>query len=103
MRDKVCITTLIEHMDTATAKAYKGTIYEKTYMWSHDALSQMVDKTCIKRMNKLGFYHRWLKLEMEISDEVFWDKEGVLVTSRRYSGQPVGNSPELMPLNNSLF
>ena len=103
MRDKVCITTLIEHMDTATAKAYKGTIYEHTYMWSHDALSQMIDRTCIAWMKKRGLYHRWLKPEMGISDEVFGVKEGILVPSGRYSGRPVGNSPELMPLDNSLF
>jgi hypothetical protein len=44
-----------------------------------------------------------LKPKMGISDEVFYEKEGELVPSGRYAGRPVGNSPELMPLDNSLF
>lgn len=52
---------------------------------------------------KKNYYQRWLKPEMGISERVFGQKEGVLEFSKRYNGRPVGNSPELMPLDNSLF
>ena len=103
MRGKVCVTHLVQHIDKTTKAAYKGTKYESTYLWSHDALTQMFDQTCIEWMKKERYYERWLKPEMGISEEVFWQKEGVLEVSRRYNGRPVGNSPELMPLDNSLF
>ena len=103
MRGKVCVTHLVQHIDKTTKAAYKGTKYETTYLWSHDALTQMFDQTCIEWMKKERYYERWLKPEMGISEEVFWEKEGVLDISRRYNGRPVGNSPELMPLDNSLF
>ena len=102
MRDKVCVTDLVTHIHNTTKAAYKGTKYEDTYLWSHDALTQMFDKTCIEWMKEQGFYDRWLKPEMDISKEVCWEKDGLKV-SRRYNGRPVGNSPELMPLDNSLF
>ena len=103
MRGKVCVTHLVQHIDSTTRAAYKGTKYESTYLWSHDALTQMFDKTCIEWMKKERYYERWLKPEMGISEEVFWQKEGILESSKRYNGRPVGNSPELMPLDNSLF
>ena len=103
MRDKVCVTDLVTHIHNTTKAAYKGTKYEHTYLWSHDALTQMFDKTCIEWMKQQGYYEHWLKPEMDISKEVFWKKDGVLKVSKRYNGRPVGNSPELMPLDNSLF
>jgi predicted flap endonuclease-1-like 5' DNA nuclease len=52
MRGKVCITHLIEHIESTTKAAYKGTKYESTYLWSHDALSQMIDNSCVEWMKK---------------------------------------------------
>ena len=37
-----CVTELIKHIDLETKKAYKGTPFEKTYVWTDDALSQMI-------------------------------------------------------------
>ena len=74
MRNKVCITDLVTHVPKTTEAAYKDTKYKDTYLWSHDALSQMFDSTCIEWMKEQGYYEQWLKPEMNISKEDFWKK-----------------------------
>ena len=102
--EKVCVTDLVKHIHETTKAAYKDAKYETTYIWSHDALSQLFDSTCITWMKEQGYYDWWLKPEIDISKEVFWQiEEGVLQVSKQYDGQPVDNSPELMPLDNILF
>ena len=103
MTNKVCVTELITHINNTTAAAYKGTPYEKTYLWSHDALSQLIDGRCQEWMKEQNFYKNWLKPELGISDEVVWTCDGNRTISTRYKARPVGDSPEMMPLDNSLF
>ena len=52
MHDKVCVTDLVKHMHQTTQVTYKGTKYCKTtYLWSHDALSQLFDNIYFAHYN----------------------------------------------------
>ena len=100
----ICIKDLILHIDQESAKAFVGTRYEDNYYFYHDALTQMTDRRCVSWMKETGIYSRWVKPELGCNDEIVAEnKLGVLTTNRRYAGRPVGNSPELHPLDNSCF
>ena len=99
-----CVTELIIHIDTTTKNAYKDTPYKNDYYWAHDALSQMCDDDAIEWMKKEGYYARWITPEMKCNEfiKVYDEEKKVELTSRRYKHRPVGNQPELMPLDASL-
>ena len=99
-----CVTELIEHMDRETKKAYIGTPYENDYYWSHDALKQMCDTTCRAWMEEKGYWKRWITPVLECNDviSIFCPEKQKTLTCKRYAGRPVGNQPELMPLDASL-
>ena len=99
-----CVTELIIHIDTTTKNAYKDTPYKDNYFWAHDALSQMCDDDAIEWMKEEGYYDRWITPEMKCNEfiSVYDEEKKVQLTSRRYKHRPVGNQPELMPLDASL-
>ena len=97
------IKTLICHIDNESRRSFKGTKFEDNYYFYHDALTQMTDLKCVKWMKEEGIYERWIKPELGCNDEVWAMKDGELKKNTRYKGRPVGNCPELMPLDNSLF
>ena len=100
----VCVTDLIKHIDTHTKNAFKGTPFEDDYYWAHDALSQMCDDDAVAWMKQEGYYKRWIKPELGCNDHItFYDEETkTQLSSKRYKNRPVGNQPELMPLDASL-
>lgn len=102
---KFCdIRDLVRHIHDATRKFFKGTKYENTYLFYHDALSQMTDKDCKEWMRQEGILERWIRPELGMNDEiVIIDNEGNEKKTTAYKGRPVGDCPELMPLDNSLF
>ena len=69
----------------------------------HDALTQMSDSCCVQWMKEVGVYSRWIKPELGCNDVIVAMKNGEMKTNTRYKGRPVGNSPELCPLDNSCF
>ena len=71
-------------------KLMKGSVHENDFFIVHDALVLMTAKEKINWMRKNGYLHRWL-LPLN-----------VLQDGTPYAGHPVGNSPELMHLDNSL-
>ena len=86
----VCITDLILHMNRVTAAAFENTEFHDSYLFYHDALSQL---TCAKTrewMVEKDILKRWLL-------PVGPCNEGTC-----YFGRPVGNSPEIMPWDCSL-
>ena len=98
-----CVTDLVEHIDRETAKCFENTAYAKNYYWSHDALSQMCDKRCTEWMKEKGFYERWIKPELKCNDVVTTTTEsGEKKHNHHYKNRPVGDQPELMPLDASL-
>ena len=60
-------------------------------MFYHDALTQLKCKRTKEWMQAKGYLKRWI---LPVKD---------LNANTQYAGRPVGNSPELMPLDCSLF
>ena len=53
---------------------------------------------------KKGILNRWIRPVLGLNDEIIvTDADGKVKKSTRYKGRPVGDCPELMPLDNSLF
>ena len=52
----------------------------------------MTDKDTIEHMRAKGYLKRWVLPEFDLNKEF-----------KRFHGRPIGNSPELMPLDCSLF
>ena len=85
-----CITDLIRFMMKEADNLIKGFVHEDDFFIVHDALVLMSAKETIKWMKEKNCFHRW-----------FLPMNG-LQDGTPYAGRPVGNSPEFMPLDNSL-
>ena len=68
----------------------KGSVHEEDFFIVHNALVLMTAKETIECMKEKNYYHRWLLPMIGLQD------------GTPYAGRPVGNSPEFMPLDNSL-
>ena len=100
----VCVKDLVLHIDKESRRAFAGTRYENDYLFYHDALTQLTDSQCVEWMKSVGIYDRWLKPELGCNDVVrVLGEDGLMQDSTRFKGRFVGNSPELNPLDNSLF
>ena len=71
-------------------KLTKGSVNEDDLFIIRDALVLMTAKETIKWMKENNCFHRW------------WLPMNVLQDRTPYAGPPVGNSPEFMPLDNSI-
>jgi hypothetical protein len=94
----VCITDLIKHMVVQTKKCYEDTEYHDTYMFYHDALTQLTSKVTVDWMKKQKIpgetkmvYDRWIRPLFNLNDHLGC-----------FKGRPPGDSAEFMPLDNSL-
>ena len=85
-----CITDLIRFMMKEVENLMKGFVHEDYFFIVHDSLVLMTAKETIKWTKEKNCFHCWL-LPMN-----------GLQNGTPYAGRPVGNSPELMPLDNSL-
>jgi len=104
MKKYICVTQLVQHIHNKTHDAFKDTKYKDTFLFYHDALSQMTDKKCIEWMRKKDILKRWIRPVIGLNDEItITDNEGNHISSKRYNGRPVGDCAEAMPLDNSLF
>ena len=71
-------------------KLIKGSVHEDDFYIVHDDLVLMTEKEIINRMKQNGYLPIWLLPLNGLQD------------GTPYSVRPVGNNPELMPLDNSL-
>ena len=85
-----CITDIIRFMVNEAEKLMKGSVHEDDFFVVRDALVLMTAKETINRMRKKGYLHIWL-LPLNI-----------LQGGDPYSGRPVVNSPDFMPLDKYL-
>ena len=69
----------------------KDTIYRDNWLFYHDALTLMKAEDCKNWMKQNGIFKHWI---LPMND---------LNYGTPYFGHPIGNSPELMPLDCSLF
>lgn len=95
----VCITEMVKHIVIHTKEFYKDTPQADTYYFSHDALSQLTANATVAWMKEITIpgenktiYDRWLKPELGLNDRF----------GTKWQARLMGNSPELMPLDNSL-
>jgi len=86
----VCITDLVTHICTESARVMHGTVHENNWVFYHDALQLMTTKSTIEWMAEQNYLDRWLLPVEGLND------------GTRYQGRPIGNSSELMPLDTSL-
>ena len=85
-----CITDLIRFMMKKAENLMKGSVHEDDFFIVHDSLVLMTAKETIKWMKEKNYFHSWLLPMNGLQD------------GTSYDGRPVGNSPEFMPLDNSL-
>ena len=86
-----CITDLIRFMMKESENPMKGSVHEDDFFIVHDALVLMTAKETIKWMKEKNCFHRWLLPMNGLQDRT------------PYDGRHVGNSPEFIPLDNSLM
>ena len=85
-----CITDMIRFMMKEVDNLMKGSFHEDDFFIVHDALVLMTAKDTIKWMKENNYFHRWLLPMNGLQDRT------------PYVKRPVDNSPEFMPLDNSL-
>ena len=78
---------MVKHIYYESRRLMEGTKYSDNWFFYHDALSLMTSKSCKAWMDKEGILKHWLL-----------PKEG-LNKGTVYENRPIGNSPELMPLD----
>ena len=91
MKKYVFITTVLKYIIANSSKIMKGTKHEDDWYFYHDALSLMASKETKEWMRKEGILHRWLLPKHGLNKGTVYEKF------------PTDNSPELMPLDTSLF
>ena len=96
MKKSMSIRTLWEQVMASTIEAFHGTKHEKTFRIYHDALSQLTaedTKAWLKTKTHEGrtWFDIWITPVLDLNKDT------------AYEGRPVGNSPELQPLDCSLF
>ena len=94
MTPYICITEVVKHIVTASAKLYKGTKYENNWFFYHDALSLMTSTATLEWMVKQGYFKYWILPVLGLNED---DPD-----LSQYIGCPVGNCPENMPWDTSL-
>ena len=85
-----CITNLICFMMNEAENLMKGSVHEDDFYIVYNSLVLMTAKETINWMKQKGCLHRWLLPLNGIQD------------GTPYAGRSVGNSSELLPLDNSL-
>ena len=90
MAGKICITEMIDHIFEESRKALG-----EDYLVYHDALSLMTGSSAVNYMKRKGYYKHWILPQLDLMN----DGTGEL---KSYANRPVGNSPEIMPLDCSL-
>ena len=90
---------MLKHIVLQTQGLYKNTQFADEYYFYHDALSQLTHESCVEWMKmttipgeSVCMYRRWVKPELGLNDQF----------GKRWWQRPIGNSPEMMPLDNSL-
>ena len=95
----VCGTKWVTHVVMESKKAYENTKHKDSWIFYHDALKLMTGKDCvawtkeqyIDEEKTISYHSKWILPVMGLNDEY-----------ARFKGNPIGKSPEMMPLDNFL-
>ena len=90
MKRTVLITTVVQQIYENSKEIFKGTKYEQDWYFYHDVLSLMTSNSYRKFMTKRGIINHWILPEQGLNEV------------SKYINRPVGNSLEMMLLDNSL-
>ena len=90
------ISDLVDFIAEESNRLMMESVHEKDWFFYHDALSLLTSKECTQYMKDTecygkSIYERWLLPMNDVN------------INTAYHGKCVGNSPEFMPLDNSLF
>ena len=91
--DMVSIKELIDHVIDEGNRLFADTRFAKTWLIYHDALPQWWEKGAQDHIRARGFEHRQWRARGDTNNHV----------AAHYRGRLMGDSPELMPLDSSLF
>ena len=91
MKKYLCITELVNFVYNESKKIMKNTQYENNWYFYHDALPLFVNEQCRKYMEQKGILKHWLLPENDLNIDTI------------YYNRPIGNSPDLNPLDCTLF
>ena len=91
----IVVTNYIIFMMEQSAAIMKGTNLEDDWVVYHDSLSIMTAAKTKQWMEEQGFLSRWILPTTNLYDDD-------LELRKRYSNNPLGNSPELMPWDTHL-
>jgi hypothetical protein len=94
MSQYVCVTQLVHHIVTESAKLFVGTEFEESWVFYHDALSLMTGNDTLEWMKDNDYFKRWVLPVNELHQND--------PNLKKYYHRPVGNSPENMPWDSSL-
>jgi len=82
-----CITDLVTHIYEESKKLFADTMFKDNWYFYHDALSLMTSKCTLEWMESKGYLKHWLLPKFDLNGDT------------RYAGRPIGNSPEMMPMD----
>jgi len=91
MKGTICITKIIEHVVQETKRVFTDMKYDGNCFFYHDTLTQMTNKDMKEWMREKGYLNMWV-LPMKGCN-----------AGTPYANSSVGDSPEMMPLDSSLF
>jgi transposase-like protein len=94
MSPSVCVAKMIKHIVAESALIFRGTKYEDSWFFNHDALSLMTAKETVEWMKEKGYYERWLLPVMGLHSD---DPD-----LKAYLGTIPGSGPENMLWDLSL-
>ena len=96
---QVSVTDLDTHIVRQSKAVDKDTKYKDIWLFYHDTLSLMTTKETVSWMktqevregSDVTFHDKWILPQNELNSEY-----------KRFKNRPIGNSPEMMPLDNCL-
>ena len=89
----MCITEVMDHIIEEGNRIFKGSTHADDWCIYHDRLSSWWSVEAQLYLHEKGFGHRQWKAAGDTNNHI----------SKYYQGSLMGDSPELMPLDSSLF
>ena len=97
----VDIRDLVDHMYECSKAAFTvNGVTDDSFRIYHDALSQRTDSACQNYIKDKGYHKYFILPVLGCNDVIRNSKGGVNV---KFKGRNIGDSPELMPLDTSIF
>ena len=90
MKRFILSNRLVKQIYENTKKVFSGSMYKNNFYFYHDTLSLMTSHSCKECMTRTGIINHWVLPQKDINKQT------------KYFNRPVGNSPEVMPMDSNL-